>query len=36
VIDDLPSCAELVERIIAEAERTLASLAAQGKTCTST
>ena len=27
VIEDLPSCAELVERIIAEAERTLASLA---------
>jgi NAD(P)H-dependent flavin oxidoreductase YrpB (nitropropane dioxygenase family) len=36
VIEDVPSCAELVERIIAEAERALASLAAQGKTCTST
>ena len=36
VIEDLPSCAELVARIIAEAERTLASLAGQGKTCTST
>ena len=34
VIDDLPSCAELVERIIAEAERALASLAAQGQACT--
>jgi NAD(P)H-dependent flavin oxidoreductase YrpB (nitropropane dioxygenase family) len=36
VIEDVPSCAELVERIIAEAERTLASLADQGRTCTST
>ena len=27
VIDDLPSCAELIARIIAQAERTLASLA---------
>jgi hypothetical protein len=27
VIDDLPSCAELVERIVAEAEATLRSLA---------
>jgi NAD(P)H-dependent flavin oxidoreductase YrpB (nitropropane dioxygenase family) len=27
VIEDLPSCGELIERIIAEAERTLASLA---------
>jgi nitronate monooxygenase len=27
VIDDLPSCAELIERMIAEAERALASLA---------
>jgi nitronate monooxygenase len=27
VIEDLPSCAELIERIVAEAERTLASLA---------
>jgi NAD(P)H-dependent flavin oxidoreductase YrpB (nitropropane dioxygenase family) len=26
-IDDVPTCAELVERIVAEAERTLASLA---------
>jgi nitronate monooxygenase len=36
VIEDLPSCAELVGRIIAEAERTLASLADQGRSCTST
>jgi len=34
VIEDLPSCAELVERIIAEAERALASLAGQGQACT--
>jgi len=36
VIEDLPGCAELVERIIAEAERTLAALAGRGKACTST
>jgi NAD(P)H-dependent flavin oxidoreductase YrpB (nitropropane dioxygenase family) len=30
VIDDRPSCAELIERIIAEAEQTLASLADRG------
>ena len=36
VIEDVPSCAELVERIMAEAEQTLASLAGEGKTCTST
>jgi NAD(P)H-dependent flavin oxidoreductase YrpB (nitropropane dioxygenase family) len=36
VIGDLPSCAELVDRIIAEAELTLASLAGGGNACTST
>jgi NAD(P)H-dependent flavin oxidoreductase YrpB (nitropropane dioxygenase family) len=30
VIDDLPSCAELIERIVAQAELVLARLAAQG------
>lgn len=30
VIDDLPSCAELVERIVTEAEETLKSLRALG------
>jgi nitronate monooxygenase len=35
VIGDLPSCAELIDRIIAEAEQTLASLGG-GKPCTST
>jgi NAD(P)H-dependent flavin oxidoreductase YrpB (nitropropane dioxygenase family) len=33
VIDDLPSCEELVARIIAEAERTLATLSADGTSC---
>jgi NAD(P)H-dependent flavin oxidoreductase YrpB (nitropropane dioxygenase family) len=34
VIEDLPSCAELIDRVMAEAEARLAALAASGTAIT--